>query len=52
MLCSVYTSIAGEYCDPGFCTPIGKYLNTDRNYTWYYNLLNKTDETLPKTGGF
>ncbi len=23
MLCSVYTTIAGEYCDPGFCTPIG-----------------------------
>ena len=24
MLCSVYTTIAGEYCDPPFCTPIGK----------------------------
>ena len=23
MLCSVYTTIAGEYCDPPFCTPIG-----------------------------
>ncbi len=22
MLCSVYTTIAGEYCDPPFCTPI------------------------------
>ena len=24
MLCSVYTTIAGEYYGPGFCTPIGK----------------------------
>ena len=24
MLCSVYTTIAGEYCDPPCCTPIGK----------------------------
>ena len=23
MLCSVYTTIAGEYDGPGFCTPIG-----------------------------
>ena len=23
MLCSVYTTIAGEYCDPPFWTPIG-----------------------------
>ena len=23
MLCSVYTTIAGEYYGPGFCTPIG-----------------------------
>ncbi len=22
----VYTTIAGEYCDPGFCTPIGIYI--------------------------
>ena len=25
MLCTVYTSIAGEYDGPPFCTPIGKY---------------------------
>ena len=24
MLCSVYTTIAGEYDGPGFCTPIGE----------------------------
>ena len=24
MLCSVYTTIAGEYDGPGFCTPIGR----------------------------
>ena len=29
MLCSVYTTIAGEYCDPPFCTPI------DRNIPYY-----------------
>ena len=26
MLCSVYTTIAGEYDGPGFCTPIGLYI--------------------------
>ena len=25
MLCSVYTTIAGEYDGPPFCTPIGIY---------------------------
>ncbi len=27
MLCSVYTTIAGEYDGPGFCTPIGYTYN-------------------------
>ena len=31
MLCSVYTTIAGEYCDPGFCTPIGDCLIFSRD---------------------
>ena len=40
MLCSVYTTIAGEYCDPPFCTPIG--LNNDAHVFWY--ILTKQEE--------
>ena len=29
MLCSVYTTIAGEYDGPGFCTPIGEKIIDD-----------------------
>ena len=40
MLCSVYTTIAGEYCDPGFWTPIGKIRKkidktiSKKSHTW------------------
>ena len=29
MLCSVYTTIAGEYDGPGFCTPIGYLVRSE-----------------------
>ena len=49
MLCSVYTTIAGEYDGPGFCTPIGILLLILKNdafslslccvlVTFFYNI--------------
>ena len=37
MLCSVYTTIAGEYCDPPFCTPIGTPTKKDPRDNARYN---------------
>ena len=34
MLCSVYTTIACEYCDPGFCTLV-RYKNKMAAYEKY-----------------
>ena len=39
MLCSVYTTIAGEYDGPGFCTPIG----TDSSTVQYNNRILTVD---------
>ncbi len=35
MLCSVYTTIAGEYDGPGFCTPIGTVKKCVSNKYWH-----------------
>ena len=49
MLCSVYTTIAGEYDGPGFCTPIGmtyKYAHTA--YDVHMSIYNNNALALPK----
>ena len=39
MLCSVYTTIAGEYDGPGFCTPIGKRVRINDNDKIFFKVI-------------
>ena len=53
MLCSVYTTIAGEYDGPGFCTPIGKkhdHMHSKRQTSIGFEHLN--DLTLDTFGSY